>query len=119
MKSTKSRGKSWRLYGLVSILLVFGLVLTAYTANGQDLINAAKNGNIAGVKALLAKGADVNAKANNGGTALIAASEHGHLEVVKALLAKGADVNAENNGDRKSTRLNSSHIPLSRMPSSA
>ena len=26
---------------------------------------------------------------------------------------------SENDGDRKSTRLNSSHIPLSRMPSSA
>ena len=26
---------------------------------------------------------------------------------------------AEKEGDRKSTRLNSSHIPLSRMPSSA
>ena len=28
-------------------------------------------------------------------------------------------VNGEVNADRKSTRLNSSHIPLSRMPSSA
>src|ERR1051326_4702433 len=34
------------------------------------------------------------------------------------LNAANADVLAEE-GDRKSTRLNSSHIPLSRMPSSA
>ena len=31
----------------------------------------------------------------------------------------GDDENAVNRVDRKSTRLNSSHIPLSRMPSSA
>ena len=31
----------------------------------------------------------------------------------------GPDRRVAGNGDRKSTRLNSSHIPLSRMPSSA
>src|ERR1051326_7553681 len=36
----------------------------------------------------------------------------------KQFLAAGADI-IESNRDRKSTRLNSSHIPLSRMPSSA
>ena len=35
------------------------------------------------------------------------------------MLAGGGKVVAESLGDRKSTRLNSSHIPLSRMPSSA
>ena len=51
------------------------------------------------VQALLAKGAEVNAKNNNGVTALMAASLSGHLEVLQALLAKGADVNAKaNNG---------------------
>ena len=34
-------------------------------------------------------------------------------------LALGVRLKVENNSDRKSTRLNSSHIPLSRMPSSA
>ena len=33
--------------------------------------------------------------------------------------ASDAEFNAMRNKDRKSTRLNSSHIPLSRMPSSA
>ena len=42
---------------------------------------------------------------------------------LQAMLAKLEDMNAEASRhrglDRKSTRLNSSHIPLSRMPSSA
>ena len=39
---------------------------------------------------LLAKGADVNAKANNGATALMLAAQNGHKEIVEMLLAKGA-----------------------------
>jgi uncharacterized protein len=46
------------------------------------------------VKALLEKGADVNAKASNGATALALAAENGHAEVVKARLKKSADVDA-------------------------
>ena len=38
------------------------------------------------------------------------------LEKNEALAARNAKLSGE---DRKSTRLNSSHIPLSRMPSSA
>jgi len=98
MKVTKNKGMDLRLCGLLSMLLLFGWVLSVYAGNGQDLINAAENGDVAKVKVLLAKGADVNAKANNGATALIMASQNGHLEVVKALLAKGADVNAKANG---------------------
>ena len=40
-------------------------------------------------------------------------------ETVKSLFGEVAGRIAERQGDRKSTRLNSSHIPLSRMPSSA
>lgn len=49
------------------------------------------------VKILLAQGADVNVKANNGVTALMRASWKGHGEIVKILLAKGADVNVKSN----------------------
>ena len=40
-------------------------------------------------------------------------------EVIEALRRVGATGVMGNHEDRKSTRLNSSHIPLSRMPSSA
>ena len=41
------------------------------------------------------------------------------LAFAKGAAAKGLKVIIAGAGDRKSTRLNSSHIPLSRMPSSA
>ena len=44
----------------------------------------------------------------------------GSWEMFNAAIEAGADaVYLGIKGDRKSTRLNSSHIPLSRMPSSA
>jgi ankyrin repeat protein len=42
------------------------------------------------VQALLAKGADVNAKINDGRTALICASEEGHSEIAQLLIKAGA-----------------------------
>ena len=41
------------------------------------------------VNALLAKGAGVNAQANNGMTALIWAAQEGHTKIVQAFLDKG------------------------------
>ncbi|MGA2775841.1 MAG: ankyrin repeat domain-containing protein, partial [Candidatus Omnitrophota bacterium] len=57
------------------------------------LIFAATNGNKEIVELLLSKGADVNAKANNGETALMSTAETNKKEIVKLLLSKGADVN--------------------------
>ena len=50
---------------------------------------------VAGVKALLAKGANVNAADEEGHTALIFAAFNGRAETVKLLLAAGADPNAK------------------------
>jgi ankyrin repeat protein len=69
----------------------------------QDLMTLPKNdwtalmwasygGNKDVVLLLFTKGADVNAKINNGVTALTWASQKGHQEIVQLLLAKGADV---------------------------
>jgi len=63
----------------------------SYTA----LMLASKYGELAIVKLLLEKGADVNAKDNRGYTALSQASKYGQLEVAKLLLKKGANVNAK------------------------
>ena len=47
------------------------------------------------MEALLAAGADKDAKKDSGCTALYIASENGHLTVVEALLAAGADKDAK------------------------
>jgi ankyrin repeat protein len=62
--------------------------------NSQELHEAALDGNTAKVKALIDKGADVNAKAteNGGVTPLILAAQEGHFEMVRLLLDKGADL---------------------------
>jgi ankyrin repeat protein len=61
----------------------------------DDLVSAAKNGDLPQVQALLTGGGDVNVRSDGGMTALMHASQYNHVEVVQALLASGADVNAK------------------------
>jgi ankyrin repeat protein len=56
----------------------------------MELMHAARDGNLARVRELVGRGADVN-DAAAGTTPLIAALAAGKLDVVKALLALGAD----------------------------
>ncbi len=56
---------------------------------------AAGYGHKAIAELLIAKGANVKAKNNNGFTALHLAASEGHKEVVELLIANGADVNAK------------------------
>ena len=51
--------------------------------------------------------------------ALIAGAAAGTYGIARALRNRGVAQGMRQAADRKSTRLNSSHIPLSRMPSSA
>lgn len=53
------------------------------------LVDAAENGKLSNVRALIAKGADVNFR-DNYKTPLYSAAEGGYLEVVKVLLEQGA-----------------------------
>jgi len=100
MKNLKRR-ISWGLGSVLKLaLLVVSVGLLSSCASIGPLMHASKEGNIAQVNALLAKGADVNVKDSHGLTALMLASQNGHSEVVKLLLAKGADINAKANNGR-------------------
>jgi ankyrin repeat domain-containing protein 17 len=57
------------------------------------LMHASQYNHVEVVQALLASGADVNAKTSYGNSALTFACAHGFLEIVQTLLANGADVN--------------------------
>jgi Ankyrin repeats (3 copies) len=61
----------------------------------DDLLAATRKGDLPAVKALLDKGADVNAKSPYGSTPLFFACDRGHTEIIKLLLDRGADVNVE------------------------
>ena len=91
---------------------------------------------LASVKYLIEElGADPNMRDNDGYTPLHHAAARGDNEMIMYLVSKGADVKAvarsgqttadmangpvQRLSDRKSTRLNSSHTDISRMPSSA
>jgi hypothetical protein len=82
----------------LTALLTLALALTAAAQDPKQALNeqlyeAARKGDAAEVKAVLDKGADVNAKFRYGATALFKAAERGHTEVVKLLIERGADVN--------------------------
>ncbi len=61
----------------------------------NDLIEAAWNGDTDTCLALIAQGADVNAKNNGDRTALMLAARRGHTKLGLNLIAQGADVHAQ------------------------
>jgi len=84
--------------------LLLGFVLWSCGGNtpGDKLLKAASNGDIEGMKAQLAQGADINYRSSGvlalEQTALMKAAKNGHLEAVKFLIEKGADVSKGNSG---------------------
>jgi ankyrin repeat protein len=81
---------------LCLILCGLSLATSAQTANlNEELLTAARKSDLAAVKALLARGADVNAKSPYGATPLFFACDRGSLEIVKTLVESGADVNVK------------------------
>lgn len=83
------------------VLLLFLVSLSAFAndpkPNNNKLISAAEEGNVQRVKEFLSKGADVNAKDDQGYTALMWAAYNGHIDIIKELLLFGADVNEQDN----------------------
>ena len=83
-----------RLITLLTVAFLLAPVARAQNLN-EDFLAAARKGDVAKLKELLDKGADVNAKTEYGATALAYACDKGHVEVVKLLLERGANVNVK------------------------
>jgi len=79
------------LFSLTSLLFLQTAAPSKQELNDQ-LYEAVRKGDVAGVTAALDKGADVNAKFRYGTTALFKAAERGNAEIAKILLDRGADV---------------------------
>jgi hypothetical protein len=74
-------------------ILLCSAVFGEAPALDEDLLTAARKGDLPGVKALLEKGAALEAKSRYGQTPLFFAARNGHEDVVKFLLTKGASPN--------------------------
>lgn len=70
------------------------VALSAVAVAGSDLFAAVTAGTADEVRALLATGADANARADDGATPLMGAAARGDAEMVRVLLEAGADVGA-------------------------
>ena len=77
--------------------------------DGAALHIAAIGGSVEMVKALLDKGADIDAGNGHGTTALFLAAARRHMDVVTLLLERGCDVFKKQNGKTVRDRLASCH----------
>jgi len=75
---------------------VGGALLAAGAGHGSELSDAAKQGNAAGVRALIKSAADVNSPGRDSMTPLLWAVQGNDIEMARALLDAGADPNVAN-----------------------
>ena len=90
-----------KLLSFIWVVLVLSVIViptTSYAVNGDDLVQAARTGNLSKIRSLLEEGIDINHQDHNGHTALITASSKGHKEIVQALLSQGAKIDKKTNG---------------------
>ncbi len=91
--------------GTRAVCLVVGaLAAMGYTQGAAtDLLTAARNGSLDGIRAALGSGADPDARDESGASALMRTTAFATPDVMRLLLDRGADVNAAN--DRGATAL--------------
>jgi ankyrin repeat protein len=75
---------------------ILALLLAANTDIDLRLLAATHSGNTAAVKSLLQRGANAEARDNDGTTALMSAALYGDLDMMGVLVRNGADINARN-----------------------
>src|SRR5262245_21243455 len=101
------------------LLLYCSYSLSAAAGELEDrFLLAVRTGDVAGVKAALASGVNVNTKFRYDRMALSFAADRGNPEVVKVLLDAGADVGARDSFyhmDAMSQAVSKKYIPIIRM----
>lgn len=76
-------------------MLTLTLATSAVQAQEMHLHAAAKRGDVAAIRALFDKGANIDARDAAGATALLVATRNNQVEAARALIEAGADVNAK------------------------
>src|SRR3990167_4462819 len=101
----------------IKILLINSVAFSLFSEPNEDLLDAAKVGDSAGVEDAIRAGADIDAVDINGDTTLIYAAASGRTDTVKLLLDRGADVNHTNRyGDSATTyALLQRHYEIAQM----
>ncbi len=100
-----------KLLSFVWVALVLsGIIIptNSYACNGEDLLQAARTGNLSKIRSLLEKGVDISYQDHNGQAALMVASSKGHKKVAQTLLSRGAKIDQKNN-DGYTALISASH----------
>src|SRR3990167_1486479 len=83
----------------LKILLINSVTFSLFSGPDEDLLAAAINGDLVGVKAALDARADVNAVDAYEDTALAKAARYGYINIVKLLLDRGANISTTDNDE--------------------
>ena len=83
------------MYRIIFVLTVLGLAAPAFAGPLHD---AARDGDLEKVRALIDEGAVIDEQSNRGETPLILATLEGQKEVVELLIDKGAAIDGRNAG---------------------
>jgi ankyrin repeat protein len=90
-----ARNSGWLLISFLAIVVAFPGGL-GQAAGDNPVVEAAREGDVAAVRALIAKRTNVNEPSRDGSTALLWAAYHADLAMTQALLAAGAKTDAAN-----------------------
>jgi ankyrin repeat protein len=90
-----ARNAGWLLIAFLTIVFAYPGA-SGLAAGESPLVEAARKGDVATVRALIAKRVDVNEPGRDGSTALLWAAYQSDLPMAQALIAAGARPNTPN-----------------------